>query len=181
MSRSFMIALSAFTLAGCGSSETDSDGDGKISLEEAAAVSDGEFVKPDPGQYRSTVEFVDVQMPGAPEQVRDQMRAMLDQGPQTNEYCLTEEEAQKGFEVAIREAQAQDNCSFETFDIEAGEIDAVMVCQEPGRGTMRMTIEGKGGRTSSDTTMTMEMNGPDGETMTLVSRSQQERIGDCES
>lgn len=180
MSRSLFFALPAFALAGCGSPEPDADGDGTISLEEAAAISDDQFIKPDPGQYRSTVEFVDVKMPGAPEPLRQQMKTMLDQGAQTNEYCLSEEEAAKGFQEAIREAQVQDSCSFEEFEVDGGKIDAIMVCEQPGQGTMRMTIAGKGGRTSSDTTMTMEMNAPDGRTMTLVSRSTQQRIGDCE-
>lgn len=181
MSRTLILALPLFAIAGCGSPEPDEDGDGKISFEEAAAVNADEYIKPEPGQYRATVEFVNVDMPGAPAQIREQMEAMLDQGAQTSEYCLTPEEAEKGFEEVIREAQVQDECSFESFEIDSGTIDAVMVCEQPGQGSIRMAIEGQGGRTSSKTQMTMAMTAPGGQEMSIVTRSEQERIGDCAS
>ena len=96
-------AAASFTLAACGGGTADADGDGEISMEEAAAQT-ADMVRPLPGQYRATVEFVDVELPGAPQQVQDMMRGMLDQGPQTHEYCLTAEEAEKGFEEMARQA-----------------------------------------------------------------------------
>ena len=122
--RRFVIAAAAsLTLAACGGSNADADGDGEISMEEAAARS-ADMVRPQPGKYRATVEFVDVSMPGAPQQVQDMMRSMFDKEAQSHEYCLTKEEADKGFEEMARQAQdSNSDCTFEKFDVDGGSID----------------------------------------------------------
>lgn len=178
MRRLIVVAACSIALASCGSSDADADGDGKISMEEAAAKSE-DLVKPEPGQYRVTVEMVDLQMPGAPPEVQEMMKNAMDQGPQTNEHCLTAEDAAKGFEEMIKESQAQENCTFEKFDADGGNIDAVMVCQAPGQPAARMTMKGVGTSTSSKMDMTMNVTGPDGKEMKMVMKSSQERIGDC--
>ncbi|MCD1591273.1 DUF3617 domain-containing protein [Qipengyuania citrea] len=181
MRRIVTAAVASFTLAACGGGTADADGDGEISMEEAAAQT-ADMVRPLPGQYRATVEFVDVELPGAPQQVQDMMRGMLDQGPQTHEYCLTAEEAEKGFEEIARQAQEDgDDCSFEKFDASGGQIDAVMNCEVEGQGAARMTIKGRGGETSSEMTMTMDAEAPGGQTMTMTMNSSQKRIGDCDA
>ncbi len=180
--RRIAIAAACFTLAACGgASNADADGDGEISMEEAAAES-ADMVRPEPGKYRATVEFVDVSMPDAPQQVQDMMRGMFDRGPQTHEYCLTEEEADKGFEEMARQAQEDDsNCTFEKFEADGGKIDAIMNCAADGQGAARMTMTGTGSETASEMTMTMDAEGPDGQTMTMTMKSSQERIGECDA
>ena len=180
--RRFVIAAAAsLTLAACGGSNADADGDGEISMEEAAARS-ADMVRPQPGKYRATVEFVDVSMPGAPQQVQDMMRSMFDKEAQSHEYCLTKEEADKGFEEMARQAQDNDtNCSFEKFDAAGGQIDAIMNCNADGQGAARMTMTGTGSETSSEMTMTMDAEGPNGQTMKMTMKSSQERIGDCDA
>ena len=181
--RHYLLAAAAsFTLVACGGSpDADADGDGEISMEEAAAKTEG-MVKPLPGKYRATVEFQDVSIPGAPQEVQDMMKSMFDRGPQTHEYCLTKEEADKGFEAMAREARQDDgDCSFEKFDAKDGKIDAVMNCQAEGEGSARMTMVGQGAETSSQMTMTIDAKAPDGNTMTMKMISSQERIGDCDA
>ena len=182
MRRIAIAAAASLTLAACGgSTSADADGDGEITMEEAAAKT-ADMVKPQPGKYRATVEFVDIEMPGAPQQVQDMMRGMFDQGPQTHEHCLTEEEAERGFEEMARQAREDDsNCRFEKFDADGGRIDAVMNCNTGGQGAARMTMQGTGDETSSQMTMTMDAEGPGGETMKMTMQSSQERIGDCDA
>ena len=182
MRRIAIATAACFTLAACGGgSSADTDGDGEISMEEAAARS-ADMVKPQPGKYRATVEFVNIDIPDAPKQVQDMMRGMFDQGPQTHEYCLTKEEADKGFEEMARQAREGDgDCSFEKFDAENGRIDAIMNCRADGEGTARMTMTGTGSETSSQMTMTVDAKAPDGKTMTMTMESSQERIGDCDA
>ena len=181
MHRIVTAAAASLALAACGGSSADADGDGEITMEEAAAKS-ADMVRPQPGKYRATVEFVDVSMPDAPQQVQDMMRGMFDRGPQTHEYCLTKEEADKGFEEMARQAQDNDtNCSFEKFDAAGGQIDAIMNCNAYGQGAARMTMTGTGSETSSEMTMTMDAEGPNGQTMKMTMKSSQERIGDCDA
>ncbi len=179
MRRVTLLIASTIVLAGCGGPESaDVDGDGEITMEEAAERSK-DMAKPDPGQYRSTTEMVELNMPGAPQEVRDMMRGMLDQGAQSREFCLTPEQAEEGFAEMIKKSQIQDSCSFEKFDADSGTIDAVMICNQPGQGEGRMTMQGTGDSTSSDMRMTMEIQTPDGQEMSMVMRTQSERIGDC--
>ena len=44
-----------------------------------------------------------------------------------------------------------------------------------------MTMQGTGDETSSQMTMTMDAEGPGGETMKMTMQSSQERIGDCDA
>lgn len=181
MRRIAIATLASFTLAACGGTSADADGDGAISMEEAAAKS-SDMVRPQPGKYRATVEFVDIAMPGAPQQVQDMMKGMFDRGPQTHEYCLTKEEADKGFEEMARQARDDDgDCSFEKFDAAGGRIDAIMNCNADGEGAARIAISGTGSETASQMTMTVDAKGPDGQAMTLTMKNAQERIGDCDA
>ena len=56
--------VAAMLLAACGGN-SDADGDGKISSDEAAAAAQG-MVQPRPGQYRTTAELLDFDMPAWP-------------------------------------------------------------------------------------------------------------------
>lgn len=179
MRHSILLAAAAFALTACGGSDTDADGDGEISLDEAAVQSDG-MIKPEPGQYRSTVELTDLQMPGAPPEAQEMMRAMMASGQQESSFCLTPEQADRGFEEMLRQSQEDQDCSFEKFEASGGSIDAVMTCRGGGQGSGRMAIQGTGTSTSSRMTMTMDAEGPGGQSMTMTMETEQERIGDCE-
>ncbi|GMM92751.1 DUF3617 domain-containing protein [Qipengyuania sp. MTN3-11] len=162
-------------LAACGNGASDADGDGTISMEEAAREAESGGIKPDPGQYRSTVELVSVDIPNAPPQVVEMMKNSMN--GESSEYCLTAEEAEQGFERMARESSEGD-CSFERFDADGGDIDAVMVCNQQG-GQLRMTMEGTGTRTSSQMRMTMEGDMPGMGEMSMTLTADHERIGDC--
>ena len=175
--RGLTILMAVPLLAACGSGATDADGDGTISMEEAAREAESGGIKPEPGQYRSTVELVSVDIPNAPPQVIEMMKGSM--SGQSSEYCLTAEEAEKGFERMARESNNGD-CAFESFDVDGGDIDAVMVCNQQGN-ELRMTLDGTGARTSSQMRMTMEGEVPGMGRMTMAMNANHERIGDCAS
>ncbi len=172
-------ALLALTLAGC-SDNPDADGDGKISMDEAAdsMEKNGGSIRPDPGLYRGTTELVNLEAPGAPPEAKKMLEAMLGGEPQVMEFCLTKEEADKGFERMAKGSQG-DDCSFEKFNVSGGDIDAVMTCKGQGDGDARMVLKGKGTSTSSEMTMVIDAKGPDGQAMKMTMKTSQERIGDC--
>lgn len=186
-------AVLAFALAACGgagggegdtaSADADADGDGKVSMEEAAnkMAANKDAIRPDPGKYRGTTELVKLDIPDAPPEARDMLRAMLGGNePQVTEFCLTKEESEKGFEEMAKKSQ-NDDCSFEKFDISSGKFDAVMTCAADDGSNAKITLNGNGTRTSSDMTMVMDAKGPDGQTMQMTLKTSQERIGDCDS
>ncbi len=175
MHKYLFASIAALNLAACGGNNSaDADGDGEITGAEVAEMAD-EMVKPEAGQYRATTELVELEAPGAPPEAVEMMRGMMSR---SFEYCLTQEEADRGFEEMARESQ-DENCSFEKFDVDGGDIDAVMTCSGQGEGTMRMTMQGSGGRTSSEMTMTMEGNIPGQGEGRMVMNTSHERIGDC--
>ena len=145
----------AALLAACGSS-SDADGDGKISGTEAAAAAQT-IVQPRPGQYRTTAELLDFDMPGMTEQQKGQMRSMMAGGQaQTSTTCLTPEQAQRNGAKQMVQHMAQGNCTIKTFDVSGNNIVAEMECasQDGKPGIVRM----EGQMTEESSTMTMEFN-----------------------
>lgn len=178
MRASVTALVATLALAACGSPDPDTDGDGKISMEEAQASMEASgAVKPQPGQYRASVELLDFEAPGAPPEAKQMLSGMMQR---TFEYCLTPEEAEKGFEEMARSSQSGD-CSFEKFDADGNDIDAVMLCTGGGMGEMRVTMDGSGSETASEMTMTMEGNMAGQGQGTMTMRTSHERIGDCAS
>ena len=178
------LAILALPLAACGSSEEPAPeaqavvgADGAISMEDAAKIAEEEGVRPQPGEYRSTVEIVEFSVPNAPQELKDMMQQSMT--TQTSTFCLKEEDVKDGFREMVRKSQEGDNCSFEKYEVDGGKIDAKMVCDVPQRGRMTMTLTGQGSETRSDMDMTMDGDMPGLGAMKMRMKSTQERIGDC--
>lgn len=165
-------------LAACSGGEEQQAGSGETISTEEVAERAREAIRPEPGLYRSTVELLQVDIPGAPEGVTEMMKGAMSGSNTTSEYCLTQEEVDRGFEEMVRNSQAGD-CSFERFDAEGGKIDAVMTCETPDGNTARMTMQGTGGPTSSEMMMTMESDIPGMGTANMRLKATHERIGEC--
>ena len=180
--RNFMAAAALAALAACGSApKADGPGatadgsDRSVAAELAAAGAD--LPRPDPGLYRTTVQIVEFDMPGAPKGAAEMMRGSMKQD-RASEYCLTPADVAKGYEEMVRRSQ-QGDCTFKRFDLDEGKIDAAMTCR-PGRGSASdITMSGKAGRTSSDMNITMKMELPGMGQSTMRMKSRSERIGPC--
>lgn len=163
-------------LAACGEAgSADSNDDGQLSADEVAAEAASGAIKPEPGQYRADVEVISIDVPGAPAAVVDMMRGAM--AGNSSEYCLTQEDVDKGFEEMARQSQNGD-CTFNSFNADGGDIDAVMTCSAEGE-TMTITLDGTGGATSSEMMMTMEGNIPEMGAINMKMKTTHNRIGDC--
>lgn len=170
--------IATLALAACSSEEPDTiDSGEEVSMEEVAARAKASAIKPEPGQYRVTMEVLEVDIPGAPEGAADMMRGMM--SGQSHSYCMTQEDVDKGFEEMARNSQEGSDCSFQRFDIDGGEFDAKMTCRADGQGVMTMTMKGSGTPTSSEVDMTMEGNMGGMGDSTIRMRAKHERTGDC--
>ena len=174
--RALPIAIISTALVACGSSPPESESGEGLSMAEVAERAEGSAIKPEPGQYRMTMEVLEVDIPGAPPQAADMMRSMM--GGQSTEYCLSQADVDKGFEEMARQGQ-DENCTFANFDIDGGDIDAKMTCDVPGQGTVTMTLDGTGTPTSSEMEMTMQGNMTGMGDSTIKMKTTHERIGDC--
>ncbi|WP_172799911.1 DUF3617 domain-containing protein [Croceicoccus bisphenolivorans] len=180
--RLVVIGTATLALAACGSDNTPETGDdasaGGMS-EQAIAAEMKQAVRPQPGEYSSTMKLVELDVPGLPEAQVSQMRSMMEGAMgKTQTYCLTKEEADKGFEEMAK--QTQDNCKIESFDANRGNFTGKMSCaDENSSGTM--TMSGTGTETGSDMTMAMDMTaqGLPGGKMAMTLNVVSKRVGDC--
>ena len=157
-----MIAMTApLALAvACSSNGADTDGDGEISGEEAAAEMEGAAANITPGQWEATVQLTEFDMPDMPEEMRGMMQEQMGQA-RTSTSCITPEEA------AAPEANMfgeDDDCTYSEFDMSGGTILIAGSCQSEGMpGAMTMRMEGSYTPTTYDMTMNMTMDsGPMG-------------------
>ena len=148
---------------------------GTVPHQDAAAQIDPGAERPLAGQYRSTMTFLSIDMPGAPPEVAQMMGQIMSN---TATYCLTEADIEEGYRaITNRSTRGGEECAYESFSYLGGQIDAVLVCKVDGQ-SMRMEMSGTGNATSSDITMTMSGDFGMGDGSMRL-RSQHERIGEC--
>nr|WP_298929351.1 DUF3617 domain-containing protein [uncultured Erythrobacter sp.] len=173
-----LITASALTLAACGSpgGDADTDGDGVVSADEAAALTDaaGDEIKPLAGKYKVQTTFVKAD--GLPQEMIDMMGNSM---TNSMEFCLTPEMADEGF--GQRPDQEEDGCTMEKYVIDGSNMDMAMSCDAPdGSGAMKMAMSGTVTPTESDLTMTSQGMIPGMDEASIEMRVQQTRIGDCD-
>jgi len=178
MSYKFALApMAVLALAACGEDPVDANADGEISIAEAAERAADSGIKPLPGEYKVSMEVLEVEIPGAPEGMVDMMRSSM--GGRTHTYCMTQEDVDKGFEEMARQSQEDQDCSFEQFDIDGGDFNGKMVCNVAGQSSMTMTMQGTGTPTRSEMDMRMEGNVGGMGDMNMRMKTTHERVGDC--
>lgn len=166
-------AAGAALLMGCSGGETDADGNGMISAEEVAAKAQAEGVKPEPGLYKSTIVMTGINIPGMPPGMEGHGGGQTI----TSEDCLTEDEVDKGFEELLKQGQTGE-CSYETFNLAGGAMDAVMVCKT-AEGEARMTMTGTTTATTAEFTAETKMNFEGVGEASMSFTGKHERVGDC--
>ncbi|WP_340589448.1 DUF3617 domain-containing protein [Erythrobacter alti] len=174
-----LIATSALALAACGDSETTVDD--PSDPEQLAAASEN-LPTPQPGEYRTTGTLVEFDLPGAPAEEVEMMRGFMEMGAaQTQTMCITEEQAEKGFDDFLSAMQdLPDDCAFSEFTVSGDMLDATMSCDDNSGSSGTVHFAGTVTETSQDMTVSMDMNdATQGRAMRMVIRNQTERVGDC--
>jgi hypothetical protein len=174
MKRIIMAGAAVAILAGCSGGETtDADAGADVSAESVAAQAKAQGMMPEPGQYKATITMTGIDTPGMPAEMAGHGSGMTT----TTDYCLTKEEVDQGFEEMMKRGQ-NGECSYESFNLDDGKMDAVMVCKS-AEGTARMTMNGTATPTTSDFTATMAMNFQGMGDATMKFDAKHERVGDC--
>lgn len=168
------LLATAALVAGCSKKD-----DGPKTEEQVRAEA-ANLAHPLPGQYRSTFRIVSFEIPGMPADQQERMRAMFASAQRGQEYCLTPEQAAKGFEEAMKKLP-QGKCAYDRFSVDGGNLDAQLTC-ETGQG-MKSTIGMKGTVSQNGSQMTMSVDQkaaqlPSG-SMKMVAEVASQRIGDC--
>ena len=158
-----VLSLSAALLAGCGSNSSS---------------------EMEAGKWEMTMTIDSFEVPEAPEEMQGMMAAMAGQS-QTQETCVTEEQAAKGWagnrEQLVADAQG---CEADEFTAEDGTITARLTCKGDTPGA-NMTMAMDGTYTPGTVDMTVQSNItdeqlPGGEGTMKMSLSGK-RVGECDA
>ena len=170
--------IAAFALAACGSDADTAESGEAMSLEDAVEEM-GEAEMPTPGEYRTTQELIDIELPGVDEQFVDMLRANFAEGAgESSTYCLTPEEAADGREEMLS-GMAESDCTVTRFDVSGNSIDAAMSCPTGQGVSGDVTLAGTMDSTSADMEMNFSASLPQMGDAKIRMRVQSERIGDC--
>ena len=149
------------------------------------AVAASRLAQPLPGEYRTTVELLEFEVPGMqdlPPAVRQQMQGAIGaKFMQAGDFCLTPEEAKANGPQKMAENLAQSNCTMEKFNVSGNTIVADLSCKgdATGEGAGRMRMEGQMNPESSVMTMTLDREGRGGGPSHLMAKVTSERTGEC--
>ena len=167
----------AILLAACGS-DADTDGDGTISAKEATAEVATASVKQRPGQYKVSIEPVDVAAPGISDADKQRFRnVMANRLGEGTFVCLTPEQAADGgVEQMTKDLGARD-CTMRKFDVSGNTFTAELQCAQPTPTTVKMDGE----ITAESTTTTIEASHdvPNVGPTTMTMRVHAERVAAC--
>ena len=170
----------AILLAACGGGDADADGDGAVSGEEIAAEAEG-MVQPEPGQYTATLELLEFDAPGMPEEAKTQMQQIFAQGlSEGNSFCMTEEDVAQGGPEQMVKNLAESDCTMNSFNVTGGTVVADMQCPgQTGAGVSKVHMEGQMRTDGSTMTMDMSQEMPNVGATTMKMRVTSKRTGDC--
>ena len=139
-----------------------------------------------PGQWTVTTEITEVRLPAVAEEDRQMADAMAQQmkgRTQTQTSCVSPEQA-RGPSSALIGGTANGACSFETFSLLRGALNAVMTCRKEGApGQMVVATSGTYGGDKVDlesvTRVEETLDQPKDKALRIVSTVTGRRTGDC--
>jgi hypothetical protein len=130
-----------------------------------------------PGEWSTTVTFVDMQAPGMPAGMAKKIA--LD--PVAVSECVTTTELDDFVNRrAIDDRAAGTNCTSNEMKVGGGRIEGSAACTDPEGNARTLTMSGTYGDTSVDLTMKMEGQTPRGP-MSSTMRMQSQWTGECKS
>ena len=168
-------------LAACSGGDEDVvEEDAGLSGEEVAAQLEA-APRAEPGQYETSVELLEFEVPGMPASQTDAVKQMMAvEFSKASTFCLTPEQAEEGPQRMVQQ-MAESNCTFGRYDVTGSSIDGEMTCtgEQGFDGTVRVS-----GTMSGDTSsMTMEtihkVPGMPGEGARMKMQMDSRRIGEC--
>lgn len=171
MRKFLILGVAALAVTAC-SKNADSDGDGKVSGQEAAAQ-----MKIEPGQWEIKVTTSEIDMPGAPPAVKAQVEQQMAKGV-TISTCLKPEDVEKPGGNFFG-ADTNSNCTFDKFDRSGSKMSTEMTCKFSGM-TIHTTSDGEFTSDSYKLNTTQKADTPMG-TRTSKGTVEGRRTGDCKA
>jgi len=127
-----------------------------------------------PGQYRTTVTIVSMNMPGLPAGMAEKMRAR----PNVTEDCVTSDDVAELTRKSLVNEESGQHCTENSITSANGRIDGTATCSNGDGGSYTMQMHGAYGSNHVEMDMTMSGQTPMGpmqQQMHMVT----DRIGEC--
>jgi len=127
-----------------------------------------------PGQYRTTVTIMSMDMPGMPAGMAEKMRAR----PNVSEDCVTSDDVAELTRKSLVNEDSGQHCTENSITSANGRIDGTATCNNGDGGSYTMQMHGTYGSNRVEMNMTMSGQTPMGpmqQQMHMVT----ERIGEC--
>ncbi|GGY93730.1 DUF3617 domain-containing protein [Novosphingobium colocasiae] len=178
------LIAAALALSACGSKDAGTDAakdTGPKTMAEAQEEAK-KLDRPDPGEYKQTMEVTRLDIPGMDPKQAEAMKGMM-KASQERTFCLTPADSEKGFKDMFDEVGKGGECSYSRFDVSGGTLDAVMNCKNPNEGTATIALNGKVSSNGSDVTVSIDQAGsknPMGD-MKMTMHMTTARLGDCKT
>ena len=141
-----------------------------------------------PGQWEMTTRMTEIEVPGAPEALANQMRTAMANQAQTESRCITPEEAANPTRGMMNPTGKAEGCTFTDQTFAGGRISLAGSCPAPGgQGTVTTNLTGTYTATTMETQVRAEVqagaNAPPGmpRTVRMSGTMTGRRTGDCPS
>lgn len=186
MKAAFGILIPALLIAGCNKTLGKDDvaltnasvADANAAAEKVQTIT--------PGQWTVTTEITDVRLPGVEgeePQMADAMMRQMKGRTQTQSTCVSPDQA-RGPNSALIGGTANGACSFETFSLLRGALNAVLTCRkDDAAGQMVVAVSGTYGGDQFDlesvTRVEETLDQPKDKALRVVSTVTGHRTGDC--
>ncbi len=131
-----------------------------------------------PGLWTATLQLDEVNAPGVPPQIIEQMRASMSN--QRSTTCLTQADVEKPAADFFTGRQ-MDQCRYDHFRMGDGKLDAKLTCQEQGARQV-MSMQGSYNPGSYQMRLTAQTSAASAEgpgSMQMVMRVDARRTGEC--
>jgi len=140
----------------------------------AATAGDSIIQGIQPGQYRTTVTILSMEMPGLPAGAAEKMRAH----PNVSEDCVTSGDIAELTRQSLVDADEGQTCTENTITSANGRIQGSAACRNQDGGAYTMTVDGSYGANHVEMNMQMSGNTPGGQ-MNQRTSIVTDRIGEC--
>lgn len=139
-----------------------------------------------PGQWEMTTRMTEIEVPGAPPEIANQMRTAMANQTQTQNRCITPEEAANPTRGMMNPSGQAEGCTFTDQTFAGGRILVSGSCPAPGgQGTVQTRLEGTYTGTTMETRVSAEVqagaSAPPGmpRTVRMTGTMTGRRTGDC--
>ncbi len=168
-----------FALAACsGGGGADADNDGEITTDEATAeMQQGPDIAMNPGKWEQSVRFTDIDIPGAPQAMKDMMRQNMS-ATVSSDTCLSQEEVAEPT-ADFFAGKGNGDCKYDEFDRTGGHMKMRMTCTDPQAGKSEVSMEGDFGAESYSFDIASTMHNSDVGTMSMKGTVSGKRVGEC--